>query len=179
MSNATSTENLSDHLIDQYRQIHEERPQYGMSSEQQLGFIQRQVVALEGIDSILDFGCGRSRLVDWLAKLNDATAYRYDPAIPEFSTLPVEAADLVLNTDVLEHIPEGAIDDILSRIRVVSERVYFNISCIEARATLPDGSNAHCTVQPADWWQARLKQHFSKVRPVKSYRESTCSFVTW
>lgn len=165
--------------LEQYARLHRDVVGYGASSEQQLGYIQRVVCELPAIRTILDYGCGQSRLVDWLAKLNDATAYRYDPAIPDYATLPLRQADLVLNTDVLEHIPKDEVDTFIRHISTISSRVYFNISTVPATQTLPNGMNAHCTVQPADWWQERLAKSFRYVRRVKSYRESTCSFVTW
>jgi diadenosine tetraphosphatase ApaH/serine/threonine PP2A family protein phosphatase len=44
-----------------------------------------------------------------LSKIFSSEGYRYDPAIPEFSILPVETVDLVLNTDVFDHLGISAI----------------------------------------------------------------------
>jgi hypothetical protein len=145
----------------------------------QLGFVQKAISDLPKIDTVLDYGCGSSRLVDWVAKLNDAVAYRYDPAIAEFSSLPIERADLVLNTDVLEHIPINHVDEVLRAISSISRHVFFNISTVEAANRLPNGDNAHCTVRPAKWWKEKLSSHFNFVQGIKSYKRTTCSFVTW
>jgi len=165
--------------IQQYAFLHEEKKAYGTSSEQQLGYIQRTVCGFEDIDTILDYGCGRSRLVDWLAKLHEATPFRFDPAIAEFAARPNRRFDLVLNTDVLEHIPESDISAVLADIAHFSSRAFFNISVVEAVQILPNGENAHCTVRPKEWWSKELQKHYSKIREVKSYRHTTVSFVTW
>ncbi len=168
-------------LIDQYRQLHRESL-YGTSSEEMLGYIQMELADLGygNVKTILDYGCGQSRLVDWLAKLNDAIPYRYDPAIPAFSTIPVSTADLVINTDVLEHILEDHIDETIEKIKSISKNVFFNICTVKAVAHLPNGENAHCTVRPESWWESKLKRHFDLIRKVTNYRPgATCSYVTW
>ena len=168
-----------DELIEQYRQLHSEKADYGRTSEYQLGYIQQSVMWLGPIKTVLDYGCGRSHVVDWVAKLNDATAYRYDPAIPEYATLPITKADLVLNTDVLEHIPEDQLPEILGAISAISPHAFFNISIVEAVTHLPNGDNAHCTVRTGEWWRNKLAEYFPQVREVRSYRPTTVSFVTW
>ena len=54
--------------------------------------------------------------------LDGAIWVRYDPAIPELSTIPIERADFIVNTDVLEHIPEQDIGDVLEHISAPPER---------------------------------------------------------
>ena len=73
-----------DELIAQYAQIHASKT-YGASSEILIGIIQRHIYELPKVERIIDYGCGRSRLVDWLAKIHDAAGERYDPAIPDFA----------------------------------------------------------------------------------------------
>ena len=166
-------------LIEQYRQLHARDIGYGQGSARLLGYIQLQVSHLAGVHTILDYGCGRSPLVDWLAKINDATAFRYDPAIPEYDVLPASKVDLVLNTDVLEHIPETSLDDLLRRIRSLSENAYFHIATAPAKTILPNGDNAHCTVRDGGWWARKLRAHYDVVRPCPVDRKERCSFVTW
>ncbi|NRQ14613.1 class I SAM-dependent methyltransferase [Ensifer sesbaniae] len=165
-------------LIEQYRILHA-REKYGASSEKQIDFITPWLKELGPINTILDFGCGQSQLVDWLARDFGAQAFRYDPAIEQFNQFPVDKADVVINTDVLEHIPLEDVDGFIARIASISEKVFFNISNIPAVAILPNGENAHCTVEPPEWWAEQLAKHFAVVRRVPSYRPSTSSFITW
>lgn len=166
-------------LIEQYKILHREKSDYGRSSERLLNSIQIHLDELGPINSILDFGCGRSRTVDWLAKLNDAKAYRFDPAIPEFALMPVKTADVVINTDVLEHVPEADLDSFLARIASISKHVYFQIATDIAHTILPNGDNAHCTVRPQEWWRDKLKQHFKHLRRAMPKVHNRVSFVTW
>lgn len=165
-------------LIEQYRQIHSSK-QYGRNSELLTGYIHRHVLGRLEVRTILDFGCGQSRLVDWLAKLSDAKGFRYDPAIPDWSTMPVTSADLVICTDVMEHIPEDDVDDVLTQIRSISRHAYFNIALAMAGEVLPNGENAHCTVRPDKWWQEKLSKHFNLVRKVDVALRQRAAFVTW
>ncbi len=168
----------SDALIEQYRQIHQTKV-YGNSSETLTGLIQRQVEGIILVSRVLDYGCGQSRLVDWIARLNAAHAVRYDPAIPEHSTLHSDGVDLVLCTDVMEHIPEDDVSDTLQEIASISINAYFNIALTPASEILPNGENAHCTVRPARWWARQLRAHFRVVRSVNAARKDRASFVTW
>ncbi len=165
-------------LIDQYRQIHAKKT-YGRSSEILIGVVQRHIYDLPPVRTILDFGCGRSRLVDWLAKIHDAKAYRYDPAIPEFAQMPVDKADLVLCTDVMEHIPQENVEEVIAAIRAISPHAYFNISCRPADEILPNGENAHCTVRPPRWWARTLRETFPEVRRTRSFGKDDVSLITW
>jgi 2-polyprenyl-3-methyl-5-hydroxy-6-metoxy-1,4-benzoquinol methylase len=166
-------------LIEQYKLVHAAGT-YGRGSEFLLGQVQR-ILSDKKFQpkTILDYGCGRSRLVDWLAKLNDATAYRYEPAIPEFSVMPVTEVDFVTNTDVLEHVAEEAVDETIARIRSLSRRAFFCISTRKAGKILPNGENAHATIKDAAWWEERLRRHFPRATATHTLRPQTCSFVTW
>lgn len=168
-------------LIRQYQQLHAQSL-YGDGAARAarlLGSIQLEVERLGPIRTVLDYGCGRSPLVNWLAKLNDATPLRYDPAIPEHATLPEGPIDLIVSTDVLEHIPEDLLDNLLAEISSRSQNAYFHIATALATTVLPNGENAHCTVQKPGWWRSRLERHFATVRELPVDRKHRCAFATW
>jgi hypothetical protein len=54
---------------------------------------------------------------------------------------------------VLEHIP---LQDLLWVVEEIfsfaKDIVFINVACYSARATLPNGSNAHVSVQHPWWW---------------------------
>ena len=80
--------------------------------------------------------------------------------MPEFSAKPDRRFDLVISTDVLEHIPEESIDKILKDIFNYSDQwVFLTICTREAREILPNGMNAHATVKPEEWWNDKLKDY--------------------
>ena len=108
---------------------------------------------------MLDYGCGKAQFHD--ASWN---AVKYDPAIPKFSTRPTGRFDLVISTDVLEHIPEEHIENTIADIFNYSDRwVFVSVCCREAKEILPNGMNAHATVKPESWW----KDKFSKYKNYK------------
>ncbi len=165
-------------LIEQYKQIHAAKS-YGRSSELKAGYVQRELLHLDKVDSILDYGCGQSLLVDWVAKMNDAQARRYDPAIPAHDTPPTDPVDAVICTDVLEHIPEEDVSEFLGKIRALTPHAYFNVSVREAIEILPNGENAHCTVRPAKWWGGQIAKVFGMARRASSNDGTSVTWVTW
>ena len=109
-------------------------------------------------ENALDYGCGKGRLKqslknpDWLAE--------YDPCIPGKDAKP-NPADLVVCTDVLEHIEPELLDNVLKDIERCTRRVaYFVIATRPAKVALPDGRNPHLIIENKDWWLERLKKHF-------------------
>ena len=70
---------------------------------------------------------------------------------------PAGRFDIVICTDVLEHIPEHEIPIVLKEIDGYAwEIVFLSICTREARKTLPDGRNAHLTIKPPDWWKGKI-----------------------
>src|SRR3546814_16220554 len=83
-------------------------------------------------------------LPDW----GDVKVTCYDPGYEPFSG-PIEPAyDGVICTDVLEHITGDDIPWVLDKLFGHARHfVYAVAACYPARKQLPDGQNAHCTVQ--------------------------------
>jgi hypothetical protein len=156
-------------LIKQYESIHGST-KYGATSYKLLPRILPEVFELSP-ESILDYGCGQSRLIDLLDPSGKIATYRYDPSIKEISDIPIESVDMLLNTDVLEHIPEGDLDDVLQEMKILSDNVFFSICTVPAERILPSGENAHCTVRPASWWEKKLLVHFPYVELISKNRK--------
>ena len=116
--------------------------------------------------TLLDFGCGKGRQYtnkkvheNW----NVEIPILYDPAIDEFAEMPDDIFDGVICTDVMEHIPECAIDKTLDNIISRAKRfVYFHISTRLAFAILPNGENTHRTIKDHDWWIQKIKESRTK-----------------
>ncbi len=170
-------------LIDQHRILHASNNSHGRSSEALIGDIISHAYEFFGgygrLKTVLDFGCGHSSAVDMVAAHFKAKAHRFDPAIPEYSTIPIQRADLVVNTDVLQRIPEEDIIAFLKRLRSISKHVFFQIATEAAGTILANDENAHCTVKPDEWWLATLRQVFPDVRVVPSNWPARLTCVTW
>lgn len=165
-------------LIEQYRILHESQS-YGTGSERLFHSIQSVIEGFPSLGSILDYGCGRSRVADWLARVNGAQAFRFDPAIPQYDKRPTHKMDLVIVTNVLEHISEDMIDATLADIRALSVNAYFHIATASDNVVLPNGEPSRCTIRPPEWWQEKLKKFYKRVRSLTSKSKGWCAFVTF
>lgn len=144
-------------IAGQYRQIHETSPGYGASA-----FYTDRVVEFArrvGGRTFLDWGCGKGAMTRRLAATQGAENVQgYDFAIPEF-TAPPKPADVVACIDVCEHLEPGEVAGTLAGIRALAKKgAFIVISCRPAVKILPDGRNAHLTVQPPEWWRERLRE---------------------
>lgn len=99
--------------------------------------------------TILDYGCGENKLALALAPIRVSG---YDPGISSRMAMP-KPCELVVCTDVLEHVEPEKLTAVLDHIYRITGRVaYFVISTKSANAVLPDGRNAHLVVRPAEDW---------------------------
>lgn len=136
-------------------QLHSERPDYGISGAKYAEHILEFSRMLNTKD-ILDYGCGKRTLQDALG----FDIRNYDPCITEFSA-PPEPADLLVCTDVLEHIEPECLDEVLSDIKRCTKKIGFlTIATRPAKKFLADGRNAHLIQKDARWWLDKLWQHF-------------------
>jgi len=105
---------------------------------------------------VLDYGCGKGNL----AKALQFAIRNYDPAVTAWSAPPTPA-DLVVCTDVLEHIEPECLGAVLADLRRLTRKaLYIDVSIRPAFKSLPDGRNAHLLVREPDWWVNILSQFF-------------------
>ena len=69
-------------------------------------------------------------------------------------------------------------DLLISDVRGLTDHAYFNIATAPASKVLDSGENAHATVQPPEWWQARIAMHFPTVVRLPAAKNRV-SFATW
>jgi hypothetical protein len=114
-----------------------------------------QIIKDKDIKSILDYGCGKAKYhpKEW-------NAIKYDPAIQEYQNKPQDKYDLVISTDVLEHIPVENLKQTINEIFGYSNKwVFVSVCCRKAEAILPNGYNAHATIESAKWWKELFKPY--------------------
>jgi hypothetical protein len=167
-------------LLALYQQMHlEGEPSLGIPAPRTFagGSLLRHASAIKrlidatGARTLLDYGAGKGqqyaanslelpdgtrigRLLDYWGVALIAT---YDPAYQPLSRLPSGKFDGVVCTDVLEHCPEEDLPWIADELFGFARRfVFANIASFPAIKTLPNGENAHCTVQPPAWWAGLL-----------------------
>ncbi len=110
-----------------------------------------------GALSLLDYGCGRGSLKHSLEdKQFRGMISEYDPAIRGKDALPSHA-DLVVCTDVLEHIEPEKIDKVLGHILSLANLgAFLVISLRSCDHKLPDGRGCHLIVESAEWWMKKI-----------------------
>lgn len=166
----------NNNLVSQYSQLHQTK-RYGHTANSYAPHVRACVVDLRAT-RVLEYGCGQSSLGEILATPG-LEWKRYDPAIPEFSSQPQEPVDLVVCTDVMEHIPEEDVEDVLRHIGSLSRNVFFNIATRAAKTVLPNGQNAHCTVWTIERWMEVLRKEFPEVQVVHIRPNYSGLMITW
>lgn len=163
-------------LITLYRQMHEEGEKFlgipaeetfpGHSLPPQAHRIAR-MIDLTDARTLLDYGSGKGLQyrtspieIPGEGSFHSIQDYWvvdeircYDPNYAPYSELPTGKFDGVICTDVLEHCPEPDLPWILDEIfHYANKFVFANVACYPARKRLANGENAHCTIQPPEWW---------------------------
>lgn len=112
-----------------------------------------------GAQTIVDYGCGRGTLKPAVEGEDQSMrVFEYDPGIPGKDILP-KPGDMLVCTDVLEHIEPEKINAVLRHIFLLSRKgAYLVISTGKARESLPDGRNAHLIIEPKEWWEEKLRE---------------------
>lgn len=152
----SKAELISASYRDLNRQLHHSNIAYGVGGGKHAKIVMDMAEKIK-TTSILDYGCGKG----YLAKEIPFPIWEYDPAIPGKDETP-RAADLVVCTDVLEHVEPDKILDVLSDLKRVTKTVgYFTIHTGPAQKTLPDGRNTHLIQKHKQWWKNRLKLFFT------------------
>lgn len=114
----------------------------------------RDFIAEIGANSILDYGCGREKLAK---ALPDWRVHGYDPGIRGKDKNP-KPVDLVVCTDVLEHVEPGKLPAVLDHIfRLARIGAYFVVATRPAKMVLPNGKNAHLLVETPEFWVKTLQ----------------------
>lgn len=107
--------------------------------------------------SMIDFGCGKGRLVDRIKEVYPTISVRgYDPGNKNFNSPIEHPVDLLMSTDVLEHIEPVYLEETLKFLSTKSRYVYHLIACCPAKLILPDGRNAHLIIEDQQWWRQKF-----------------------
>lgn len=110
-----------------------------------------------GARSVLDYGCGEGQFAEMFGRLGvGATIEEYDPAIRGKDVLPAPA-DLVVCTDVIEHVEPEKLTHVLAHLRGLTRiAALVVIATRPSGKTLTDGRNAHLILENDAWWAAQL-----------------------
>ena len=135
--------------------------------------------------TLLDYGCGKAfpysdkhlevEIKAPVQKTWDIDSYTlYDPAYPKYDKLPTGKYDIVICTDVLEHIPEQDLDWVITRILNYSTKIVFINVCTALalkhfKKGKLKGKNFHISVFDENWWLQKFKKIWEKNKDIDLY----------
>lgn len=158
-------------ITDEYRKLnealHKDKDGFGKSGSRWAIHVYRKALEYKTQD-ILDYGCGKSTLSLHLP----FTIHQYDPCVPKYAELP-EPSDIVICTDVLEHIEPHLLDDVVKHLcGLVKKFGLFSVCNVAALKNLPDGRNAHLIQANTEWWANKISQYVDIIETEKYEKES-------
>lgn len=151
------TELISPEYCEQQQVLHAAPRGYGGKGHKWATAV-TSMIATHGYRSVLDYGCGQGTLRRWVTLAGVSVDFReYDPAIHGKDALP-EPADLVVCTDVLEHIEPEKLSSVLQHLKALATRaLLLVIATRPSNKTLTDGRNAHLILESGAWWAQQIE----------------------
>lgn len=138
-----------DYIASEYRRLHAANKFGGGCLKKYLPEI-RDLIKQHDCKTILDYGCGKAAH-HGRKGLGEVTLY--DPYYEPYSKKPTGVFDVVICTDVMEHIPVDQVPQTIINLINYTEKVLFLAICTKpAIKTFGNGENVHLTVQPPEWW---------------------------
>lgn len=162
--------------IKQYELLYKIKKNYGKTSIKLYDMLEKIINDLN-ILSVLDYGCGKSKLLDLIKKNKKIKIYRYDPAIKKYSKLTKNKTDLVICTDVLQHVPLYDLDRVLKEIKSKGIYILFYIKCTNHKTKLPNKTYANCTVYDKKWWLEKLSNYYDDIKEIKISDLTSVCFI--
>jgi len=172
---------ISDSYREMNRQLHDLNPEYGGYGGDENAAQDRSIIEIarsNNMKSILDYGCGEGRFKEAAAMLApEIKVTEYDPAIPGKDALPTPA-ELVICTDVLEHVEPDLLDAVLWHIRSVTIKGAILLpNLLPAKKVLPDGRNAHLIQESPAWWHGKVSKYFNVLSNKTHYKEPNVPMI--
>lgn len=170
----------SSELIEHYKYKHETDPLFskGSSLFKHVPYLAR-IVKEYRVKNILDYGCGKATFWNWeysRATINshDYSVTLYDPGVEKYNKLPDGRYDLVVCTDVLEHLHPDDTEEVVKRLVYYTRRHLFCcIALTPAKKTFPDGTNYHTNLHSQEYWKDLFH------REVEDYEKKHGSYITY
>jgi 2-polyprenyl-3-methyl-5-hydroxy-6-metoxy-1,4-benzoquinol methylase len=132
------------------------------------------------ITSALDYGCGAGQAYRSPHRMHKDLGLHwfdvelYDPAFPEHDEKPSGKWGAVFCCDVLEHVPQDEVDELVRTLYShAREFVWASVCCRPAKKWFPDGTNMHVTQRPLQWWLDKFEEHRPRDRDVRFYLVET------
>jgi len=138
---------------EQLKQVHRDAD-WGTTGARNFGDYVVSFLKKRRYESVLDYGAGQGSLGKYVRDHLDVDWTDYDPGVDGIDRLePGREYDLVVSSDVLEHVEPECLEGTLEELRNLASKAQFHhIACCLSGSTLPDGRDAHLIVEDLDWW---------------------------
>lgn len=172
-------------FIEAYKDLHTQETKFKGSSLNPYVISIGKLILEYNCKTLLDYGCGKAlgysdkceeiQLKKPVQEIWNIDSYTlYDPAYPKYDTLPTSTYDIVICTDVLEHIPEQDLDWVIERILNYSTKIVFlNICTAPALKHFKKGKfkgkNLHISVFEDKWWIKKIGKIWNNHKDIKIY----------
>ena len=155
---------ISPEYAEMNKKLHATCSHYGCKSSRHKENVLKMLAKLKG-KTVLDYGCGKGSLVIAL-KADGVEVQGYDPGHPDYCSPEPQPADVLVCTDVLEHIEPELLPNVLSEIRRLSVKGVYLVIALrhDSSKLLPDGTNPHKIVQSIDNWLADMQGAWGRHR---------------
>ncbi|KKK87504.1 hypothetical protein LCGC14_2752570, partial [marine sediment metagenome] len=137
---------ISDDYIDQLTQFHGSRTKdWGATGQRNFGQeVKQYLINRPKYETVLDFGAGQGTLgkfvldnIERRARAPEIEWTNYDPGVLKYRKLPSERFDLIVSSDVLEHVEPEMIDQTCEWLRDhAAKALYLHIACDPAGLSL-------------------------------------------
>lgn len=151
---------LHQHKPDSNNGKYKEYGTTGISYAGHISVLVGQIIKKFGDITVLDYGCGKRTLEKAMPPIKGMTFKNYDPCMEGLDE-PPEPADIVISTDVLEHVELECLENVLDDLqRLTKKAAFIAISTRKATKAYSSGQNSHTIVEHHDWWTPKLKKRF-------------------
>jgi len=153
------TQDYKDHMAKEH-----DGSKWGTTGWKYAGDLMKKAIeARPYVHTVLDFGCGKGTMKEFLQPFfPDVKFYEYDPGIPGKDTFPTGQFDMVMTSDVLEHIEPHLLTETIQQLEKLTTWVLCNdIACSPTFKTFGEGpyigQDLHLTVEEPIWWRKRFQ----------------------
>jgi len=143
-----------------YRRTHEQNPKrfLGYTTKLYVEPIKRLIEETEAT-SLLDYGSGKGAQYLGGRRVHERWGgllpWCYDPGVIGLNERPQRKFDGMICCDVMEHIPEELLAEVIADVFSFAERfVLLGIATVPSHKVTADGRGSHLTVRPPDWWMS-------------------------
>ena len=156
---------ISDSYKEQLQLLHGSKRNWGGGGAKNFGDeIRSYLIKRPKYTTVLDFGAGQRKLGKFVtddlqrrSRAKEIVWTDYDPGVVGIDRLPSGRFDLIVSSDVMEHIEPDMVEQTCEWLRDhATKAIYMHIATMPSGVILPYGRNAHLSCHKIAWWLDQL-----------------------